>query len=328
MPAFLIALSIIVLLSTLTCCSQETHFNNEEAMKSVDNYASNLPTDRRLNHNEAMGLAGDDFNYVYDINLEDIEYLKQRAQDPNEINAQYALATYETWHHNEPIIETKGYQTIFELAKLGQPHACADVYNWSKGNSDEFFKNILKIKKQEINKIRDTCLDKALKYNANMIKLDYIEYFFTDYVKEKNYSQLSPKRMKNADKVRIQRTKEFLLMYLFSRKNYFMNDVPNNNLANVDMISQYLQILAFDPYQFDSLEACSWLRYYDKDVLPYLTVHELPQSTRIPEELEFALSVLRQKLQNSQVDIKHCQTRYIEIRDTKRELDLFEKEFY
>ena len=118
MPAFLIALSLIVSLSTLTCCSQETQLNNEEAMKSVDNYASNLPTDRRLSHKEAMGLAGSNFNYVYDINLENIEYLKQRAQDPNEINAQYALATYQTWHHNEPVIETKAIKPFLRLLNL------------------------------------------------------------------------------------------------------------------------------------------------------------------------------------------------------------------
>ena len=176
--------------------------------------------------------------------------------------------------------------------------------------------------------INKSCINIALEYNANGIKYDYIKHFFTDHIKENNYSQLSPERMKNADEERIKRTKEFLLMYLSSWKNDFMNDVPDNNLANADMISQYLQILAFDPYQFDSLEACAWLRYHDEDVMPYLNMHKLPDAIILEEELEFALPVLRQKLQDSQIDAQHCQNRYIEIRDTKRELDIFEKAFY
>ena len=328
MYVFWMALLTVMPLFTLTACEQVIDSTNEETMETVDNYIDELPKDRRLSHDEAMGLAAPDFNYVDGASLEEINYLRQRAQDPNEINAKYALATYQTWHHKEPAIETEGYQTIFNLAKLGHPHACADVYNWIKGNSENFFKDILKIKKLEVEKISESCLETAVIYNANGIKYDYIDFVFFDYVNENNYSQLVPKLMQEIDHLRLERTKEYLLMYLFSWKNSFMNDVPDNNLADMTMISQYLQILAFDPYHFDQLEACAWLRYYDEDVIPYLKKHQLPDLSILLEELELALPVLRAKLKNTKVDGQQCQTRYLEIRDTKRNPDVFEKDFY
>ena len=327
MYVFWMALLTVTPLFTLTACEQVVDSTNEETMETVDNYIDELPKDRRLSHDEAMGLAGPDFNYVDGASLEEINYLRQRAQDPNEINAQYALATYQTWHHKEPAIETEGYQSIFELAKLGQPHACADVYQWTR-YTDDFFTEDLKINRKKIIQLNESCLEIALEYNANVIKLDYIKHFFTDHINEDNYSQLLPKRMKNADKLRLARTKEYLLIYLFSWKNSFMNDVPDNNLADMNMISQYLQILAFDPYHFDQLEACAWLRYYEEDVIPYLKKHQLPQFDRLPEELELALPVLKAKLNDTKVDGQQCQTRYLEIRDTKRNPDVFEKDFY
>lgn len=307
-----------------------TEPSTESTTKTVIDLSKeiSLPTDRRLSHSEAMGLAGDNFNYVDGASLEEINYLKQRAQDANEINVQYALATYQTWHHKEPAIETEGYQTIFKLAKLGQPHACADVYQWTR-YTDEFFIEELKVNRREVVQlINDSCLEIALEYNANGIKYDFIEFIFFDYVNENNYSQLVPKLMQEIEPLRIARTKEYLLMYLSSWKNSFMNDIPDNNLADMTMISQYLQILAFDPYHFDKQEACAWLRYYDEDVMPYLKTHELPQANRLPEELELALPVLRAKLKNTEVDQQQCQARYVEIRDVKREDELFEKEFY
>lgn len=328
MNNLLIIILVSISLSTLVACDRQTENISEVTMKDSDNYIDELPTDRRLSHSEAMGLAGDNFNYVDGASLEEINYLRKRAQDPNEINAQYALATYQTWHHKEPAIETEGYQSIFKLAKLGQPHACADIYKWIKGNSNEFFKNMLKINKSEVESISESCLGIALEYNANGIKYDFIEFVFFDYVNESNYSQLVPKLMQEIEPLRLARTKEYLLMYLFSWKNSFMNDIPDNNLADMDMISQYLQILAFDPYHFEKQEACAWLRYYDEDVMPYLEKHQLPDLGILLEELELALPVLRAKLKNTEVDQQQCQTRYIEIRDVKREDELFEKEYY
>lgn len=327
MNNLLIIILVSISLSALAACDRQTENISEVTMKNSDNYIDKLPIDRRLNYDEAIGLAGDNFNYVEGASLEDIDYLRQRAQDTNEINAQYALATYQTWHHKEPAIETKGYQTIFKLAKLEQPHACADVYQWTR-YTDGFFIEELRVDRREVMQLYESCLKIALEYNSNGIKHDYIKHFFTDHINEENYSQLLPKRMENADKLRLARTKEYLLMYLFSWKNSFMNDIPDNNLADMTMISQHLQILAFDPYRFDKQEACAWLRYYDEDVMPYLKTHELPQANRLPEELELALPVLRAKLKNTEVDQQQCQTRYVEIRDVKREDELFEKEFY
>lgn len=322
---FVITASFMIIFST--ACNQSISPMSEEIVKEPDIINVILPTDRRLSHSEAMSLRASDVNFMNEDHAK-LELLERYAQDPNEINAQYAWATYQTWHENEPNIETKGYQTIFKLAQLGQPHACADIYIWSEDFSEEFFQESLKSDEIKVNKIKDSCLKTALEYNANGIKYDYIERFFFKYSNETSFTELSFKLMKNVDQKQLSMVKEYLLMYLFSWDNAFINDFPANNLAEVNILSQYLQILAYDPYYFDAIESCAWLTYYDKEVIPYLKEHNLPNLSTVESRLTVAIPLLRSKLKSVKVNQEQCQTRYIEIRDIKRDNDSFEVDFY
>ena len=134
--------------------------------------------------------------------------------------------------------------------------------------------------------------------------------------------------MQNVDKQELNRVKEYLLMYLFSWDNQFMNNIPSNNLANGNLLSLYLQVLAYNPYDFSTTEACAWLKYYDQDFVPYLREKNLPNLKIIQNKLVKALPILRNKVKDKEVDIQQCQLRYVEIRDTKRDNDPHELDFY
>ena len=323
-----IFLSIAVL--CLSSCDSSTTYNQGTKINSSYDRKIELPTNRRLSLNEAMSLRASDLNLrIYDV--EKIKTLSKYAQDPKEINAQYAWATYQLWHVDNPEVETQGYQKIFELARTGHPYACADVYTWSYQFDNDFIKNTIQINKKDILGIKDSCLDIALKYNANSIKHILIEKFFSDYRRGDEYDDyniLSYKLMQNVDKQELNRVKEYLLMYLFSWDNQFMNNIPSNNLANGNLLSFYLQVLAYNPYDFSTTEACAWLKYYDQDFVPYLREKNLPNLKIIQNKLVKALPILRNKVKDKEVDIQQCQLRYVEIRDTKRDNDPHELDFY
>ncbi|PKG36768.1 MULTISPECIES: hypothetical protein [Psychrobacter] len=326
MKKLLIPLTAVLFLSS---CESSTATNQGTKMNSSYDQEIKLPTDRRLSFNEAMNLRASDLNLrIYDE--ERMELLHKYAKDPKEINAQYAWATYQLWHVDNLDVETQGYQKIFELAKIDHPYACADVYTWSYQFDNDFIKNTMKINKKNILAIKDNCLEIALKYNANSIKHTLIEKFFSDYRRGDEYDDyniLSYRLMQDVDKQELNRVKEYLLMYLFSWDNQFMNSIPSNNLANGNLVSFYLQILAYDPYDFNVTEACAWLKYYDQDFIPYLKENNLPNLKIIQKKLVKSLPILRDKIKDTEINIQQCQSRYIEIRDTKRNNDPFELDF-
>ncbi|WP_145952499.1 hypothetical protein [Psychrobacter sp. DAB_AL43B] len=288
----------------------------------------NLPADRPLSYEEALSLRASNINFMHEDENK-LTLLEQYAKDPKEINAKYVWAVYQTWHEQEQDVKNLGYQTIFKLAERGYPYACADVYVWSVNFSDEFFRNDLKVDKKEILEIQDFCFEKALEINANEIKQFYIKKFLFSYGDDDDeYDKLSPQLMKNADKARLNRVKEYLLDYLFYWTNDFYGDVPANNLADTDKAYQYLQILAYDPYSFDAVEACAWLKYFQGDILPFIQKNQLAALSTRKDSLNNTINFIERKLKNEEFDQQQCQNRYLEIRDTPRDSEAKSRNFY
>lgn len=337
----LISIFIILFTTTLVACEHSTVTAQGEVMQddnklsadsmdesTVDNEPElKLPVDRPLSYEEALSLRASNISLMNE-DYEKLGLLEQYAKDPNETNAQYVWAVYQTWHQEEHEIESLGFQNIYKLAKLGHPYACADVYFWSIRYSDEFFKDDLEINKKEVLKIQNFCLEKALEINANEIKQVYIEDFLSNYGDDEDYDKLHPELMQNADKVRINKVKKYLLDYLFYWTNDFYGDVPSNNLADTDKAYQYLQILAYDPYGFDAVEACAWLKYFKEDILTFIQDNQLAALSTRKDSLNSTMGVIERKLNEKKFDQEQCQDRYLEIRDTPRDSNAKSRNFY
>lgn len=337
----LVSIFIILFTTTLVACERSTVTAQGEVMQDTNKLSTDsmdestvdnepelkLPVDRPLSYEEALSLRASNISLMNE-DYEKLSLLEQYTKDPNETNAQYVWAVYQTWHQEEHEIESLGFQNIYKLAKLGHPYACADVYFWSIKYSDEFFKDDLKVNKKEVLKIQDFCLEKALEINANEIKQVYIEDFLSKHRNDGEYDKLSPHLMQNADRARLNKVKEYLLDYLFYWTNDFYGDVPDNNLVELRKAYQYLQILAYDPYGFDAVEACAWLKYFKEDILPYIEEHDLPDTIVWEDNLKPLMIFIERKLSKEKFDQQQCQDRYLEIRDTPRDSDAKSQNFY
>lgn len=341
-PRIIVTITAIVSLSIVSACDSPVNVSQENIMYNKDNSSSDnrvgktsteirqelkLPTDRTLSYEEALSLRASNISLINE-DYEKLSLLEQYAEDPNETNAQYVWAVYQTWHNQEPDKEILGHKSIYKLAKLGHPYACADVYVWSIDYTKEFFKDFLEVDKKQVLKIQDFCFEKALEINANEIKQVYIEDFFFDHQNENEYDKLSLKLMQYADKDRLNRVKEYLLDYLFYWTNDFYGDVLANNLADTDKAYQYLQILAYDPDDFDAVEACAWLKYFKEDMLPFIQENQLAALSTRKDSLDKTMIVIEKKLSKEDINQQQCQDRYIEIRDTPRDSNVKSRNFY
>ena len=293
---------------------------------SVDDEIT-LPIDRPLSYEEALSLRASNISLMNE-DYEKLAKLEKYAQDPNETNARYVWAEYQTWHPEGSETEHAGYRSIYELAKTGHPYACADVYVWTVSYSDEFFKKDLKMPKKEVLKIQDFCFNQAVKDNTKEIKHFYIRGFFADHGDMNNHFILSSQSMQDADKDRVARVKTYLLDYLFYWTNDFYGGVPDNNLAEISKAYQYLQVLAYDPYGFDAIEACAWHKYFKEDIVPYVKAHDLPDTIVWRDNLDPLMSDIEGKLGKTQFERAQCQNRYLEVRDSPRDSNAKPRNFY
>lgn len=337
----LVSIFIILFTTTLVACERSTVTAQGEVMQDTNKLSTDsmdestvdnepelkLPVDRPLSYEEALSLRASNISLMNE-DYEKLSLLEQYTKDPNETNAQYVWAVYQTWHQEEHEIESLGFQNIYKLAKLGHPYACADVYFWSIKYSDEFFKDDLKVNKKEVLKIQDFCLEKALEINANEIKQVYIEDFLSKHRNDGEYDKLSPHLMQNADRARLNKVKEYLLDYLFYWTNDFYGDVPDNNLADTDKAYQYLQILAYDPYGFDAIEACAWLKYFQDDILLFIQKNKLAALSTRKDSLNNTINFIENKLKGEKLDQQQCQDRYLEVRDAPRDSETTYSNFY
>lgn len=286
-----------------------------------------LPTDRALSYEEALSLRASNISLMNE-DYEKLAKLERYAQDPNETNARYVWAEYQTWHSEGSETERAGYKSIYELAKTGHPYACADVYVWSVSYVNKFFRDVLGVSEKDILEIQDYCFSKAAKNNTNEIKQFYIESFFADYGDMNNHFILSSQSMQDADKERVARVKTYLLDYLFYWTNDFYGGVPDNNLAEISKAYQYLQVLAYDPYGFDAIEACAWHKYFKEDIVPYVKAHDLPDTIVWRDNLDPLMSDIERKLDKTQFEQAQCQNRYLEVRDSPRDSNAKSRNFY